>query len=372
MADASMSDERPKRILLTGCCGYIGSWATVELLRAGYCVRGTSIDVAYARALFTAALTGTEAPLVGRLEIVHAELLDPGSWQGLADDCDVVVHTACPVITDVGVPEAAMLRPATEGTENVLREVARAGSAVRVIHLSSIVTLLDHHRPVRRGASTEVVGPGDWNETASPATDPYAHAKVIGERRARALVAELLPAADFVSLLPGPVIGPPVGGERVPASLEKSLGPLLSGQLKTGSVDLALGLVDVRDVARAIVALVALERDAVTQLGERSRFVCASRPSPRLQDLADVLRDEFPELSRRLPRRALPIPNVILLAAMRLTVSREAASYARAMMGRKVDYDNTLCRELLGLTFTDLRASLRASVGWLRARGHYA
>ncbi|MCK6507861.1 NAD-dependent epimerase/dehydratase family protein [Myxococcota bacterium] len=361
------------RVLLTGCCGYLGSWIGVALLRAGHTVRGTSMEPAYARDLYDQALAGLPDgdALRSRLEIVPAELLDAACWRGLAEGCEAVVHTASPLVTEVGVPEEAMLAPAVHGTEHVLREAARAGSVRRVLHMSSIVTLLDHHRPAPRAHGVERVGPADWNETASPATDPYAHAKVLGERLARRLVGERMPGADFASILPGPVIGPPVAGERLPGSVDKTLAPLLTGQLRFGSVDLALGVVDVRDVATAFVRALELPAGRLRRRGTGARYVVVGQPVTSMQALADAVRACAPEYGPILPRRRLPVPRPLLLAGMRLSLTPEAWSYTRAMLGRRVEYDTTLAEQDLGLRTRPLLDSVRDTVAWLRAQGRY-
>lgn len=235
------------------------------------------------------------------------------------------------------------------------------------MYLSSIVTLLDCHRVVRDRATSVVVGPGDWNETASLETDAYAYAKVRAERRARTLLGELAPATEFASVLPGPVLGPPAAGRRVPASVEKVMGPLLSGQLRWGSVDITPGIVDARDVARVIVALARLDAGALPRAASRSRFVCVADRSPNIQAMADAIREAHPRHARALPSRALPLPRPLLLAAMRASVTPEAFSYTRAMMGRRVTYDTALTRQLLGADFTPWEATVRDTVRWLDA-----
>lgn len=369
-----MSGHPPRiGVLLTGCCGFIGGWSTLACLRAGYRVRGTSVDPDRARHLFDRALAAEPdgAALARHLEIVPAELLDAGAWNGLADGCAAVVHIACPVRTEIGTPPEAMLQPAVQGTEHVMREAARAGAVTRVIYMSSIVTLLDHHRPAPRGAAPETVGPADWNETATPAADPYADAKVRAERRARALVAESMPGALIASVLPGPVIGPPLPGAALPASVDKTLGPLLTGQLARGSVDLSLGLVDVRDVAAVVARLLAVDPARLAALGDGARFVCVAPPTTPLQALADAVRTHAPAYAPVLPKRRLPLPRALLLAAMRLTVSREAHGYARAMLGRRVTYDTTLTEQALAMRWRPVAESVADTLAWIDAHGLY-
>ncbi|MFT5680591.1 MAG: nucleoside-diphosphate-sugar epimerase [Myxococcota bacterium] len=368
-----MLHAMPKQhqILMTGCSGYLGSWITMALLRAGHHVRGTTQDVDDTHALFDEVFCREDGALRHRLEIVEAELLDADSWSGLADGCDVIVHTACPVVTDVGAPRHAMIDPALVGTENVLREASRAGGVTRVVHMSSIVTLLDHHRPSARRTAEEVVGPEDWNETASPQTDPYAFAKVHGERAARALVAEQIPEAAFASVLPGPVIGPPLAGDRVAGSIDKTLAPLLTGQLRLGSVALYLGLVDVRDVATAFARVVDLPHAQLVALGTSSRFICTAQPVTSLQDMADAVLEGFPIYAPLLPRRRLPLPRALLLLGMRFSLTREAYSYTRAMLDRRVSYDTTLSQEMLGMRWRSAAESIGDTMRWLQAHGHY-
>ena len=117
---------------------------------------------------------------------------------------------------------------------------------------------------------------------------------MLTEQRLRALSRALLPEAMFVSVLPGPVLGPPVGGTRVAASIDKTLAPLLTGKLRAGSVDLWLGLVDVRDVAEVCLQALCVDPDRLRCLGDTGRFVSVAQPVAHLQDLADTLRAAFP------------------------------------------------------------------------------
>ncbi|MCA9544718.1 MAG: NAD-dependent epimerase/dehydratase family protein, partial [Myxococcales bacterium] len=333
-------DDADRRVLLTGCCGYIGTWTALALLRAGWRVRGTSVEPDYARARFdTLFATEPDGPaLATRFEVVPADLLEPSTWAGLAKGCSAVVHTACPVMTGGDVRPEDVIGPAVSGTEAVVREAARAGAVRRFVHLSSVVTLTDHHR--RRGVpGPERLGPGSWNETASVETDPYAVGKVEGERLARRLVGELMPEATFASVVPGVVIGPPPEGRRLPASIHKTMTPFVSGQLRWGAVDLDVPLVDVRDVADLIVGVADADPAWLAGLGSAARFICVTPPTAQLLHIADAVRARRPAFAARMPRRLLPLPRPLLLLAVRLTESREAWSYTRGMLGRRLEYD---------------------------------
>src|SRR5206468_2433379 len=96
-------------------------------------------------------------------------------------------------------------------------------------------------------------------------------------------------------------------------------------------------------------------------------FICVGRPVPRMQEIADHIRELFPPYDRLLPRRTMRLPRALLLAAMRVMLDREELSYARAMLGRRLDYDTSLV-EQLGIHFRPLREGLRDTIHWLRLR----
>jgi nucleoside-diphosphate-sugar epimerase len=69
------------------------------------------------------------------LQLVKADLLDASGWTAAAAGCDFVVHVASPVLWDVPASqgEARVVKPAVDGTLNVLRAAANAGVKVRII-----------------------------------------------------------------------------------------------------------------------------------------------------------------------------------------------------------------------------------------------
>lgn len=97
--------------------------------------------------------------------------------------------------------------------------------------------------------------------------------------------------------------------------------------------------------------------------------MCVTRPAPAIQDVADAIRGAFPSYARALPRGANPLPRWMLLPAMRLAVTREAYSYTRAMLGRRVDFDTGLTESTLGVRFCLCGESAVDTVAWLLARG---
>ena len=166
--------------LVIGASGHIGAHLVRRLQVEGYRVR------ALVRA--TSDLRGLAAV---DAEIVHGDVLDPGSLAAAMRGCEEVYHLAAPTARqgDTG-------RIITEGTRNVLRQCLKAG-AKRLVYTSSIVTV---------GYSSD---PGMvLDEQASQRTDAGAYhtAKWLAEK-------ELLQSAEGVDLAvvvvnPATVIGP--------------------------------------------------------------------------------------------------------------------------------------------------------------------
>ena len=90
------------------------------LLRCGYRVRGTVRSLTGKRAEHLAALAPGARH---RLELVVADLLEPSSWPAAVNGATYVMHLASPFPIDDPEDEAELVRPAVDGTLNVLRSV---------------------------------------------------------------------------------------------------------------------------------------------------------------------------------------------------------------------------------------------------------
>lgn len=187
-AAASSSSEPSKgTVLVTGATGFIAGHVILQLLHAGYTVRGSVRALPQPQQSQTpgspaplhvdrtisasAALADMVQTFEGRLQLVVADLTKPGSFDAAVDGCDAVLHVASPVNINPRDPDD-VIRPAIEGTRNVLnaalREARRRGATseapYRVIVTSSDAAIVSSgHRPAGK-----VYSEADWNTTAVP------------------------------------------------------------------------------------------------------------------------------------------------------------------------------------------------------------
>ncbi len=114
--------DKSKPVLITGGSGYVASWMIKMLLEEGINVNATVRDLSNSEKVdHLTALAKTSA---GKLTLFKSDLLDTGSFDEPMRDCELVIHTASPFfITGIKDPEEGLIRPAKEGTRNVLDSV---------------------------------------------------------------------------------------------------------------------------------------------------------------------------------------------------------------------------------------------------------
>lgn len=278
-------------VLVTGGSGYIASWIVRYLLEDGHRVRATVRDPEKPTGLEHLHALDREHP--GQLTLHAADLLDRGSFAAAMDGCELVIHTASPFLMGhIRDPQAELIRPALEGTRNVLAGVDQTESVKRTVLTSSVAAIYgDCADMLGKDCFTEA----DWNTTSTPHHQPYSYSKTLAEREAWAIQGAQQ-RWDLVTIHPSMVLGPALTTASVSGSIT-TMQRFADYSMAAGTPALRIGVVDVRDVARAHVA-------AGFTPAAHGRYVVSSEVVSML-DLSRALRAQFgPRLS--FPTRELP------------------------------------------------------------------
>lgn len=298
----------PDRILITGGTGFVAGHCIAQALAAGWQVRTTVRDLARESAVRAAVGqltsaghthgngTAPERPFrdaldTGRLEVVAADLISDEGWAAAARECEYVLHVASPFPAVAVKDDAELIRPARDGALRVLQAAADAG-VKRVVMTSSTAAVAYGH-----GGRDEPFTEADWSdETNTSDTSSYERSKTVAERAAWDWVARSGGSLQLATVCPGAILGPVAGSDR-----SASLGivsTLLDGAVP-GLARFGWPLVDVRDVAD--LHLRAMQSpDAAGQ-----RYIAADAFA-WMSEVADILREQVPDLAARVPKRKLP------------------------------------------------------------------
>ncbi len=278
-----------ERVLVTGGSGYIASFCIAQLLREGAKVRTTVRSRAREAEVRTAIskLVQTEEPL----EILVADLNADAGWREACSGCSGVLHVASPLPARNPKNDDDLVRPARDGALRVLK-AARDGGVARVVMTSSTAAVAYGH-----GGRAQPFTEADWSNPADRSdSSAYERSKMIAERAAWDWHGREGGELELVTICPGAVLGPVLGGD-FSASLD-IVRRLIDGSLP-GLPHFGWPLVDVRDIADLHV------RALRTPNAAGQRFIGAG-PFYWMSDIARVLRDCVPEVANKVPKRHLP------------------------------------------------------------------
>jgi dihydroflavonol-4-reductase len=87
-------------VLVTGATGFVGKWTVIELLKAGYPVRGTIRSLSRDAEVRAGVATQTGVEALSRLELVEADLLDDKGWADAMRGVTAVMHVATAIRAD--------------------------------------------------------------------------------------------------------------------------------------------------------------------------------------------------------------------------------------------------------------------------------
>lgn len=331
-------------VLVTGGTGYIGGEVIDQLLARGWSVNTT----VRSRAKSEPRLRSRWPEAGERLKVFEADLMDDAGWAEANAGCDAVAHVASPFPLGVPKDKDELVVPAREGTLRALR-FAHAAGIDRFVQTSSAAAIA-YGQPGKDHFDYR-----DWTNLDA-GVPPYIESKTVAERAARDWVGANAPDMVYCSINPVAVFGPVVNDDL-------STSTEIVRQILDGSIPalptVGISVTDVRDVARAHV--MAIEGPASAIAG--GRFPTATR-FMWMEEMAGVLRNRAPELSRKVATRRMPDWIVKLLAPF-----VPAMKQVRSELGNVRDVSGKHTEEVLGFTFIDPEQTLEDTARSLVAQG---
>lgn len=331
-------------VCVTGASGFVGSAIVKELLDHGYRVRGTARSPAGAFEHLR--------PLAGaddRLEVVAADLEQPGSLDRAVAGCDYVVHAASPYVLTVADTQRDLIDPAVRGTLEVLESSLAATTVRRVVVTSSFAAMTDEPD----GTYDE----SHWNTSSSVTRNPYYFSKVSAESAAWEFASRN--AFDLVAINPSLVIGPSL----VPSlNVSNQVLADFTTRRYPGILDFGWGIVDIRDVAAA-------HRLALEVPSASGRYLCAADVWTMRQIVESVKNSDLG--LARLP--TLSLDNAWGRTLVRLAATFQPSGsrdFLRTNLGRRFRIDTTRIRSGLGMKFRSVEDSILDAYRDLQRWGH--
>ncbi|KAF5349631.1 hypothetical protein D9756_001986 [Leucocoprinus leucothites] len=363
------------KVLVAGANGYIAMWVIRYLLEQGYSVRGTVRDE-LKMAVVVDSFPGHISK--GSLEVVvAADATEQGAYDMAVRDVDAVIHAATPVLFSDGEPEE-MIRPARDGTINLLNSILSCGTPVqRVILTSSVASIfrisLEQNEGQIEPRQPRKLTEDDWNEESlalcdmlgvnAPPLDKYMAGKIIAEKAARDFIKVHKDQItwDVVSLHPSWVFG---GTEMIQPAVRPCTDPAhmnLSSKLWFDAVftdtkaehlgNSSGGWVDVRDVALAHVR-------ALQRMEAGGLFRSTKSPSSGMTSVSVLMKDPTPH-----PRFNIQI--IVDQIANKLKPTLPALLHPIAPPRPDIlsqyfyEYSNDKARDILGIKFRTKEETVR-------------
>jgi dihydroflavonol-4-reductase len=344
---------RTGRVLVTGAGGFVGKWTVIELLRAGFDVRGTVRSDSKAEKVRRAVARELGENLLPRLDFVKVDLMSDHGWREAMIGVDAIAHVAAQILGIEPKDPQVVIGPAVEGTERILRFAVVTGIK-RVVMTSSIATVgYGHGQTTCKRVYTEE----DFTDLdAMKFTWAYCVGKTKAERAAWAYARS--EGLALTTIHPGAILGPALD-EDASISLRMVSG-LLDGSTPAMPSN-GFSLIDVRDVAAMHIA--ALQQP----LSAGHRYLATSDYVPFPQ-VADILRGAYPD--REITRKQVPDWIIKLLARF--------GGPARQIIndiGNEKHYNRTKGEELLGRPFISGKDAILATaesvirLGLVREKG---
>lgn len=345
-----MKIDQTKPVLLTGATGYLAGRIAERLLEMGVTIHAPIRNPDNPDK--TKYLDAIAEKSKGSIKYFKADLLDNGSYKKAMQGCELVIHTASPFIMNTKDPQKDLVDPAVNGTKNVLDTVNQTESVKRVVLTSSVVSIYGNNKDLL-DYPNQTITEAQWNTTSSLTSSPYNYSKVLAEKKAWE-INKAQKRWDLVVINPSFILGPGINpfGTSESFNIVKQMG---DGSMKMGTGNLAIGAVDVRDVAKAHVLA------GFTPSANGRNIISAENQT--FLGLAQMLEEKYG--SYPLPKKTLPKWLMWLMGPL--------GGIPRNYISNNVNYawkaDNSKAVKELGMTYIPIKQTMNEFFGQMVDNG---
>lgn len=285
-----MKNNNEQLVLVTGGSGFIAIHIILQLLRKGFSVR-TTIRNANKIEIIKEELINNGITDLSKLSFVEADLAADKNWSKAVAGATYVIHVASPTPKLQFKNEAEMIRPAVAGVLRVF-EASREAGVKKIVMTSAYGAVFAGHKK-RKTPYTEK----DWSNLDAKGIHPYQKSKTLAEKAAWKFIQEEGENMALTVINPVGVMGPVLSKKFSHSNIQVQ--EMMQGKIKAlPNVD--SGYVDVRDVA-ALHILAMLSDKANGQ-----RFLATTGETLSMIDVANVLKNAFPEYAQNIPTKTIP------------------------------------------------------------------
>lgn len=233
-----------KLVLVTGGGGFLALHVINQFIKEGHKVRATVRNLDDKSKI--ASIKNAAKDAKNQIEFFAADLLKPETWSSAVKDCDIVMHVASPFPSSPPKDENELIKPAVEGTLNVLKAAFEA-KVKRVVVTSSTATIGNF------GQTNTIYSEKDWADPDK--SQAYQKSKILAEKAAWNFVDEKKnnkqPCFELVVMNPTFILGPTLQTGDIPVGTSEGAVINLLEHKIAKIRPFYVGHCDVRDVALA-------------------------------------------------------------------------------------------------------------------------
>jgi nucleoside-diphosphate-sugar epimerase len=336
-------------VLVTGGTGFVGTHIILQLLQKGYSVK-TTLRSINSKSKVIDTLKANGITTFDNLTFIEADLSKDDNWDEAMNGCDYVLSVASPVFFDIPKDENEVIRPAVEGIVRVLK-AAKKSNVKRVVMTSNFGAVGFSNKNPNKATTEE-----DWTDVNEKGLSAYEKSKLLAERAAWDFIKKEGGDLEFVTINPVAIWGPSLS-----AHISGSFGlleHLIDGSMKA-IPNIPLNIVDVRDVADLHI------RAMTNPKANAQRFIASYDGQISLPEIAALLRDKKPDISKKISTKTLP-NWIISLGALFNAEAKEG----KLLLGMSRNVSNTKAKEILGWKpISNIEETILASVNSMNKYG---